>query len=111
VLISRLSVVELRCLLGRRRRNRDIDSSAQRKAIAAFEDDIGQGFLEVHPLEDQHAIAACDLLTSLDAVALRTLDALHLAIAIASGARIIATADDTFAKAASALRLRVERFG
>jgi uncharacterized protein with PIN domain len=61
VSISRLTMVELRCLLSRRRRNRDIDAGAERKVAAAFEEDITQGFLEVHPLEDQHAIRARDL--------------------------------------------------
>ncbi|MFZ0886981.1 MAG: type II toxin-antitoxin system VapC family toxin [Candidatus Binataceae bacterium] len=111
VSISRLTMVELRCLLGRRRRNRDIDAGAERRAVAAFEDDVAQGFLEVHPLEDRHAIGASALLARLNAVPLRTLDALHLAIATAIGADATATADDTFAAAAAALRLRVEWFG
>jgi uncharacterized protein len=111
VSISRLTVVELYCLLGRRRHNRDIDASAERRAAAAFEDDMARGFLEVHPLEDGHALGARELLIRLAAVPLRTLDALHLAIAIAIGAGAVATADGTFAVAAAALRLRVERFG
>jgi len=111
VSISRLAVVELRCLLGRRRRNRDIDRSAERRAAAAFEDDIAQGFLEVHPLEDQHAIRARELLIRLATIPLRTLDALHLAVATVIHARAVATADATFAAAAAALRLRIEWFG
>jgi predicted nucleic acid-binding protein len=111
VSISRLTVVELRCLLGRRRRNRDIDAGVERYAAAAFEDDIAQGFLEVHPLEDRHALGARDLLIRLATVPLRTLDALHLAIATAIGADAVATADDTFEAAAALLRLRVEWFG
>jgi predicted nucleic acid-binding protein len=97
--------------LGRRRRNREIDAGAERRAAAAFEDDIAQGFIEVHPLEDRHAIAARDLLLRLAAVPLRTLDALHVAIAAAIGAGAVATADNTFAAAAATLRLRVEWFG
>ena len=111
VSISRLTVVELRCLLARRRRNRDIDAGAERRAIARFEDNVAQGFLEVHPLEDRHALAACDLLIRLAALPLRTLDALHLAIAIGIDAAQVATADNTFAAAASALALKVEWFG
>jgi len=111
VSISRLTVVELRCLLARRRRNRDIDASTERRVAAAFEDDILHGFIEVHPLEDGHAIRARDLLIRLATIALRTLDALHLAIATSINATAVATADDTFAAAAAALRLRVEWFG
>lgn len=110
-LISRLTIVELRCLLGRRRRNHDIDAGAERRALAAFEDDIAQGFLEVHPLDDQHALDARALLIRLPSIPLRTLDALHLAIATAADARTVATADDVFAAAARALRLQVEWFG
>jgi predicted nucleic acid-binding protein len=101
----------LRCLLARRRRNRDIGASAVRRAAAAFEVDLAQGFLEVDPLEDRHALSARDLLIRLADVSLRTLDALHLAIAMAIGADTIATADDTFAVAAAALRLRAGWFG
>jgi len=109
--ISRLAVVEFRCLLARRRRARELDALAERRVASAFEDDIAQGFLQVHPLEDRHAIDARDLLVRLSAIPLRTLDALHLAIACAIGAGAVATADDTLAAAATALRLGVEWFG
>jgi predicted nucleic acid-binding protein len=111
VSISRLTVAELHCLLRRRGRNRDIDAGTERKVAAAFEDDIAQGFIEVHPLEDRHAIRARDLLIRLATVPLGTLDALHLAIATSIDAGAVATADGTFAAAAAALRLRVEWFG
>lgn len=111
VSISRLTVVEFRCLLGRRRRNRDIDLATERRAAGAFDDDVAQGFLEVHPLEDRHALEARDLLIRLASIPLRTLDAIHLAIALAIEADTVATADKTFATAASALRLKVEWFG
>jgi len=111
VAISRLTVVELFCLLNRRRRGREIDAESQRLAIAAFEEDVAQGFLEVHPLEDRHALGARDILTRLTEVPLRTLDAVHLAVAGSIGAEAIATADQTFARAARKLRFRVEWFG
>ncbi len=109
--ISRLTVVEFRCLMARRRRNRDMDADAERRVLSAFESDIGQGHLEVHPLDDRHAMAAADLLAMLNGIPLRTLDALHLAIARAINADGIATADRVLAAAAGALRLRVWRFG
>jgi uncharacterized protein len=104
-------VVEMRCLFGRRRRNREIDSAMEKRAIALFEEEIADGFLEVHPLEDRHAIRARDLLAQLSTVPLRTLDALHLAIASDIAAEAVITADWTFANAARALRLRVEWMG
>ena len=108
VSISRLTVVELYCLLGRRRRNRDIDARAQQRVVAAFEEDIAQGFFDVHPLQDQQAR---NLLSRLGHVPLRALDALHLAIATEINAGVVATADIIFAKAATALRLHVGWFG
>jgi predicted nucleic acid-binding protein len=110
VSISRLVVVEFHCLLRRRRRNREIDPRAERRIIAAFEEDVAHGFFEVHPLEDRHAIDARDLLIRLAAHPLRTLDALHLAVATQIGAESVATADNVFAAAAIGLGLRVERF-
>ena len=79
--------------------------------VAEFESDIARGILEVHPLDDQHAIGARQLLEKLATIPLRTLDALHLAIATEIGADAIATADRTFAAAARALRLHVDWFG
>jgi predicted nucleic acid-binding protein len=111
VSISRLTVVEFRCLLARRRRSRDLDASAERRAASAFEDDIGRGFFEVHPLEDRHAVDARNLLVKLRAIPLRTLDALHLGIALAIGAETVATADRILAAAAAALGLKLEWFG
>ena len=104
-------MVEFRCLLARRRRNHDLNAKAERRAATAFDEDIARGFLELHPLEDRHALDAYDLLMKLRAIPLRTLDALHLAIALALGADTIATADDTFSAAAAALRLNAEWFG
>jgi predicted nucleic acid-binding protein len=75
----------------------------ERRATAALENDTRRGFLEVHPLEDRHALDARDLLTKLRPIPLRTLDALYLAIALAIDAAAVATADDTFSKAAEAL--------
>ena len=109
--ISRLTLVEFRCLLGRRRRNRDINTETEKRALADFEDDILNGFLEVHPLEDHHAINARDLLERLTTVPLRALDALHLAIATDISAGEIATADRHFAQAARALGMQVRWFG
>jgi uncharacterized protein len=75
-----------------------------------FRTDVLNGYLEVHPLQDEHAHTALDLLERLEGHPLRTLDALHLAIASALGATVLATADRVMAQAAAALGLRVEVF-
>ena len=108
--ISRLVVVEFRCLLARRRRAGDIGRRIERRIVKTFERDVAQGFLEVHPLEDRQALGALEILSSLERHPLRTLDALHLAAAGEIGATVIATADRVMAAAAKALGFSVERF-
>jgi len=108
--ISRLTVVEFRCLLARRRRAGELTRAVESRVYAAFEKDIGAGFLQVHPVADEHLIAALGLLTRLGRYPLRTLDALHLAIAQGIHCRRLATADKTMAEAGKAAGLGVDRF-
>jgi predicted nucleic acid-binding protein len=108
--ISRLTALEFRCLLARRRRLGEIDSRTESRVWAAFEGDIREGFLEVHPLDDGHALDAMGLVGRLRSHPLRSLDALHLAIARSLGAGQIATADRSLAHAAVALGMKVARF-
>ena len=109
--ISRLTTVELRCLLARRRRAGDITAQHERDAWSTFEDDIRAGHLHVEALSDAHAVAARDLLEQLHDLPLRTLDAFHLAIARSLGVGILATADHAMARAAEALGLTAMTFG
>ena len=69
--ISRLTTVELRCLLARRRRAGDITVQHERDAWSTFEADILAGHLHVEALADGHAISARDLLTRLERLPLR----------------------------------------
>ena len=108
--ISRLTVVEFRCLLARRRRAGDITKTIESRVYTAFEKDIGAGFLQVYPVADEYLIAALGLLTRLGRYPLRTLDALHLAIAQGIHCRRLATADKTMAAAGKAAGLGVVRF-
>lgn len=108
--ISSLTLVEMRALLARRRREGSVDSALEGRLWAALEEDIAEGYLPAHPLTDEHASAACRLLSLLPQVPLRTLDALHLAIARAVGARGIATADRVMAAGAEELGFQVFRF-
>ena len=108
--ISRLTVVEFRCLLARRRRAGEITKSVESRVYASFEQDVGAGFLQVYPVADEHLIAALSLITRLGRHPLRTLDALHLAIAQGIQCRRLATADKTMADAGKAIGLGVARF-
>lgn len=108
--ISRLTVVEFRCLLARRRRAREITKTTESRVYASFEKDIGAGFLQVYPVSDERLVAALSLISRLDRYPLRTLDALHLAIAQGIHCRRLATADKTMANAGKAIGFGVVRF-
>jgi predicted nucleic acid-binding protein len=109
--ISRLTTVELRCLLARRRRAGDITIQHERDAWSTFEDDVRAGHLHVEALSDAHAMVARDLLEQLQDLPVRTLDAFHLAIARSLAVGVLATADRVIARAAEALGLTTMLFG
>lgn len=108
--ISSLTTVELRCLLARRRRAGEVDAETEMRVLAVFDEDIRRGFLRRYPLTDDHAVAALNLASSLSDHPLRTLDALHLAIAGDIGTDTLVTADRIMAAAAEAQGFRVVRF-
>jgi len=110
VQISELTVVEIRCLLARRRRERNIDSKMEAQVFAAFQEDIRQNFLICHPLTKNLAGGAVNLLSVLTDVPLRTLDALHLMIAKEIQADVLATADKIMAMGGKAMGFSVVRF-
>jgi len=110
VAMSDLTVVEIRYLLARRRRERDIDSRTENKIFATFQEDIRQKYLICHPLPSDIAVGAINLLSVLPDVALRTLDALHLVVVKEIQADTLATADKIMASGAKAMGLSVVRF-
>jgi predicted nucleic acid-binding protein len=79
--ISDLTVVEMRNLLARHRREGNLDPNTEIKVFATFEEDIRQKFLICHPLSDGLARGAVNLLSVLSDLPLRMIDAMHLAIA------------------------------
>ena len=108
--ISRLTVVEFRCLLARRQRSGGLTKRNERDAQHAFEEDMRLGFLKVNSVQDHHFALAHDLIGKLQNAPLRTLDALHLSIASVSGCRRFATADKVQAAAAEKLDMHAEIF-
>lgn len=108
--ISHLSVLEARCALARRRRSGMIDASIETAAWRALQSDIRHAALKLHTVSDAQCADATDLIESLPGIALRSLDAAHLAIARDIGATALATADKTQADAAQALGFTVHRF-
>jgi predicted nucleic acid-binding protein len=108
--ISRLTVVELRCALSRRRRNREISARVERAALRLFESHVRDGLLDVLTMQDAHFVGALQILEELRQIPLRTLDALHLAVARANKVKAIATADPIMASAATALKFETHAF-
>jgi len=108
--ISDLTVVEMRSLLARRRREKNIDGDLEAKVFVAFQEDIRCGHLLCHSLPDDFAAAAVNLFALLSDLPLRTLDAMHLAVARDIPARTLATADKIMAAAPAAMGFGVVRF-
>ncbi len=108
--ISSLTRTELRCLLARRRRAREISAQLESQIWGRFHQDIRQSHLRVLPIEDSHFDSAIELMDALPGLPLRTVDALHLAVVQAAGLESIATADRIMASAAEELGLSVESF-
>lgn len=109
--ISSLTALEFRCLLARRKRRQDISSELEQRLFAAFRADVDAGHLLQHPIEDRAVVDAIVLLERVLPTALRTLDAIHLRVAVGIGAAALATADNTMAAAANALGMQVFNFG
>ena len=78
--------------------------------FATFQEDIRQKFLICHQLSEGLAAGEVNLLSVLSDIPLRTLDALHLAIAKDLTADILATADYIMASGAKAMGISVVRF-
>lgn len=97
--ISSLTVSEMRSLLSRRRRMGELTEGIEAVLFAAFLDDIHQGWLQRYSVDDQHFDDAAQLITRYPQHALRTLDALHLAIAHQARIPLLATADSVMADA------------
>jgi uncharacterized protein len=107
---SRLALVEMRCAVARKRRNREITARIENRVTGEMATDIQDGALLIEEIGAAHFTAAFHLIDRLTDTPLRTLDALHLSAAEQIAASAFATADKAQADAASALGLTVHRF-
>lgn len=110
VAISDLTIVEMRCLLARRRRDKSITSRIETEAFTTFQEDIRRRFLICHHLPDGLATGTINLIALLPEIPMRTLDAMHLMIAREIPAAELVTADRIMADGAEALGIKVIRF-
>ncbi len=109
--VSSLTGLELRSVLGRRRREGHFSPDLEQQIFAAYQNEILRGFLKVCPLAHHHTQDALEIMEQLPEVGLRSLDALHLAIARDHGSTTIATADALLSNAAQQLGMEIEIFG
>jgi len=110
IAISELTIVEMRCLLARRRREKNLTTNLEEEIFTTFQEDIRRRFLICHSFPANLAAGAVNLMVFLGDLPVRTLDAMHLVIAKEIGADILVTADHVMADAAEALSLIVVRF-
>ncbi len=110
IAISRLTLVEIRSALARRQRAGEISAEIAEQAMDEVRIDLQDGILDVFPVADEQVAQALHLIERLTPLPLRTLDALHLAIALDCQASDFATADRQQAEAAHALGLNVISF-
>jgi predicted nucleic acid-binding protein len=97
LLTSLLTRVEVASALYRKESFGDISRADTGRAIARFDGDCSAGRIILTPLHLEIAHAAADLIRRLklphSRVGLRSLDALHLATAIAAGTTAVVTTD------------------
>ena len=108
--ISRLTVIEMRCALARRRRAKQVSRKLETQVQEAFRLDMQDGALLVASFNDDDLTLAYHLMDEVGVIPLRTLDALHLAVARHTAATGFATADKNQADAAHKLGFALHRF-
>lgn len=79
------------------------------EVLSAFAEDVRAGALAVESVEDHHFGQAESLINS-SRFSLRTLDAIHLAVALGLSHRILATADKVMTEAAREFGFEVVSF-
>lgn len=109
-MISQLTITEMRCLLARRRRMQEITISLENEIFSTFQMDIDQGHLNILPFDSCYFEEATHLISSLQDIPLRTLDALHLATIKHHRIPKLATADQIMVIAAEKLELQTKIF-
>lgn len=106
--VSDLCAVELESMVARRSREASGKGVDRARTRLRIDDDLRSGFFDVVPLSTTILIAARRWIAEGEPLA--TLDALHLATALAAGAEVLATDDRQFVRAARAAGLRVKTF-
>jgi predicted nucleic acid-binding protein len=108
--ISPLSSVEFKCAIHRRARAGDFSRERSQAILARLNKHLVSSLIEQMPWPPGVFAGADDILDRVSPVPLRTLDALHLAVALHYRCNGFATADRVQAEAAQILGLPPIRF-
>jgi predicted nucleic acid-binding protein len=95
--ISVLSEVEFCSLVAKKCRLKELKQRQAKQILDLFSNHVAEGFYRRISLNTEHFIRARQLIASMDS-SLRTLDALHLAAAVAEALTLVTT-DREFARA------------
>lgn len=108
--ISPLSSVELHCAIHRRQRMGLLDARQRTAALKAFDREVAEQAYRVLDWPTRGFADGRDALERCRPIALRALDALHLAVALHHRCKGFVTADRTQAQAALRLGFKVTTF-
>ncbi len=108
---SSLVRLEFQSLIARRRRVKELSTNDAAQVLSLFENDVKSGSIVIRTVTNAHLENAPQIFERCPKIGLRTLDALHLAIALDGGANEIATSDDIMGEAAKELSMTVHYFG
>lgn len=103
--ISALTEIELCSALSRRVRAKELSEESGHQVLSLFRSHVEGGFFRLLPLDQRDFRQAREWLSRFS-TPLRTLDALHLAVAVSNGLSMV-TADRPFARAARRLGVEV----
>jgi predicted nucleic acid-binding protein len=107
LMISELAITEVLSAVARRRRDGELDANQANQIREALLADARSGAFKRLDLDPVVHREAERLLFATDVVALRTLDALHIALALSGTATHMVTIDRRMTEAARQARLRV----
>ena len=107
VLVSHLSVVEFASALGTKVRTGGLKKNEETTIWEAFQEDLQAGAMEMVDIDERHYTKAAGIVRRFaHGFAIKTLDALHLAIVLDLGDCMMLSTDETLVRVAGRLGIR-----
>ncbi|HSG30080.1 MAG TPA: type II toxin-antitoxin system VapC family toxin [Thermodesulfobacteriota bacterium] len=106
---STFSIVEFSSAINRKVLRRELSKQSAVEIINRFEDNIDEGYYKICPFSQGDLVAANNfIIDNLGRVSLRTVDALHIAVALRYKCEVFVTADKAQAKSSEILGLKTK---